>query len=70
MRKELIMESDQQIGAKEFLEELRNLCRKHRVLLATSYYDGLEIRNLEDGIDPIHFCGIADSRGDVDEEVE
>ena len=70
MRKEIDVGSDQKIGAKEFLAELRDLCRKHSVLLSTSYYDGLEIRNLEDDIDPIHFCGIADCRGDVDEEVE
>ena len=70
MRKELIMESDQKIGAKEFLEELRNLARKGRVLLSTSYNEGLEMRNLQGDIDPSHFCGIADCRGDIDEEVE
>ena len=47
--------------AQKFIDELEELCKKHRVCLAVSGYDALQIWDLEDGNDePIHSCGIED----------
>ena len=43
-----------------FVAELKDLCRKHRLQISTSGYDGLEIWPLKDEEEPIHANGIED----------
>lgn len=47
--------------AKAFLDELRGLCLRHKVCLAVSDYDSLQVFDLDDDqSDPIHAAGIDD----------
>lgn len=44
--------------AKEFLDEVRAVCRKHGMQLCASGYDGLQVWELDEDESELHFNGI------------
>lgn len=58
---EMNMADEMSKKAQNFLDELRDLCRRHSVSLAVSGYDSLQVWDLADRRDdPIHANGIDD----------
>jgi hypothetical protein len=46
-----------------FVAALEALCREHQVQLCTSGYDGLDVKDLAAGEEPVYCAGIEDKTG-------
>jgi len=44
----------------DFMTELEALCRKHKVCISASGYDGLQVWDKSSGLELIHFAGTED----------
>lgn len=65
----MVSDSENKGDAAVFIAELRALCRKHGIMIATPGYEGLEILTL-DGRNEIGFASIVDLRGDVPIDID
>jgi hypothetical protein len=43
-----------------FVSALRTMCRVYGVSISTTTYDGLQVWDIEPGVDPLHVNGIED----------